>query len=235
MHACPHCRLPNPDDAPSCGNCGSALIAPDELRLAADRNATALTLVAEERLDAALAKLSEAIRLVPGYAESYVNRANIFARLELWEKAAADRREASKLAPVTRPAELSMPPWNPSVFWPLAILCGFGAAGVLAGLNYRRLGRPNLTLPTIGVTVAAFLAVIVALSLAELEDTSSWLPFAVNIPPAALLQRLQRSDYERWRERFPFAGGAGWGIPIIVGVASLALAVAVIFAPVLIG
>lgn len=138
-----------------------------------------------------------------------------------------------------RPAEDGItdtkPPWNPTVVGVLAILCGFGAAGVLAGLNYRRLGKPHLTWPTIGITVGAFAALLVTLSFFVGElGANAWLPYAVNVPPAFLLVRLQRSDYEMWKKRFPSAPGPGWGLPVMIGAGSLAIVLAVLFAAVLV-
>lgn len=77
----------------------------DDLQLVRNLNTTALELVAEGQPNAALVKLTQAIRLAPDYAESYLNRASVFDRIRLPEKAEADRRRASELTapPTGRP------------------------------------------------------------------------------------------------------------------------------------
>ena len=143
--------------------------------------------------------------------------------------------ELSATNPLVEP--VGKAPWNPSVFWPLAIFCGFGAAGVLAGLNYRRMGRPELTWPTIGVSVAAFVGLYIGLAFVELEalawldlETSAWLPFVINVPPALILERLQRSDYERTKACISAAEGGGWGVPIMIGVTGILVTLVLVFA-----
>lgn len=134
------------------------------------------------------------------------------------------QRCGEPLARVTEEARKSeKSPWNPSAFYPMAIGFGFGAAGILAGLNYRRLGKPQLAWPTAIVSVLAFVAVIIVLGFVLEIEAKPAGAFAVNIPAAFLLARLQRSAYEGWKERFPSARGGGWGIPLVTGFASLAV------------
>ena len=49
------------------------------------------------------------------------------------------------------PAQKS--PWNPSAFYGIAVFFGLGAAGVIAGINYGRLGRETLKWPIISVSL----------------------------------------------------------------------------------
>ena len=58
-------------------------------------------------------------------------------------------------------------PWNPQWFWPQAILFGFGAAGIVAGLNYRRLGRSRLIWPTIVISSVVFIGVLAGLAFVD--------------------------------------------------------------------
>ena len=69
----------------------------DDLRTASRLNADALRLVAEGKPEQALVNLNQAMQLAPNLAESYLNRAEIFANMGLSEKAASDRQQASQL------------------------------------------------------------------------------------------------------------------------------------------
>lgn len=118
------------------------------------------------------------------------------------------------------------PPWNPSVFYPLAILCGVAAVGILAGINYRRLGKPNLRWPTISTSVLIFVAVIVGIRVTDTSiEVVMWLPWLVNLLAALVLERLQRAHYKRWKESATIAKGAGWGVPVVVGLGGIAVIV----------
>ena len=80
------------------------------------------------------------------------------------------------------------PPWNPSIFYPLAILCGVAAVGILAGINYRRLGKHNLRWPTISTSVLTFVAVIVGIRVTESEaEVVIFMPWLVNLLAAFVL------------------------------------------------
>lgn len=121
-------------------------------------------------------------------------------------------------------------PWNPRIYWPLAFLTGFGAAGVVAGLNYRRLGKPHLMWPTIGISVVGFAALVVGLSfLGGVGGSELMVATAVNLPPAWLLQRLQGKLYEDWESDHPSAPNAGWLIPVGVGASVVAVFFASLF------
>ena len=113
-------------------------------------------------------------------------------------------------------------PWNPSVFYALAVLCGFGAAGVLAGINYRRLGKPALIWPTISISVLTFVAVTVGIMATADVVGLFWWACIVNLLAAFVLERLQRPHYKRWKERATIAKGAGWGVPVVVGLGGIA-------------
>jgi len=119
------------------------------------------------------------------------------------------------------------PPWNPSIFYALTLLCGFGAAGILAGINYGRLGKPKLKWPTISLSLALFITLITV----SVVIGNTGLGYLINLPFAIVLERLQRSLYNRYRENTISIKGGGWGIPTVVGIASIAL----VFASLMIG
>ena len=116
-------------------------------------------------------------------------------------------------------------PWNPLWFWPQAILFGFGAAGTMAGLNYRRLGRPNLMWPTIVISIVAFVGVLTGLAFAEV-GYGARTAFIINPPAAFILYLLQRVDYERVKARIPAGVSGGFDLPLTIGVFWLVLLLA---------
>jgi hypothetical protein len=83
----------------------------DITKLAEERNAAATRLAAKGKLREALDAVNEAIRIAPEHPHSFLNRAEIFARLGMQRQAEADRRRAQEL--VDRFQEtLSMPLTN---------------------------------------------------------------------------------------------------------------------------
>jgi uncharacterized RDD family membrane protein YckC len=129
MLKCSHCQCENHDAAQFCANCGSRLTAADftgaaptadEARpgaqpagaqqpeagtvvAAEEKNAAAMRLVAEGKLAEALEALNEAIQMAPNHSPSYLNRADVLARLGMMTQAEADRRMASQLSGASRP------------------------------------------------------------------------------------------------------------------------------------
>lgn len=113
------------------------------------------------------------------------------------------------------------PPWNPSIFYALTFLCGFGAAGILAGINYGRLGKTKLKWPTISLSLALFMALITV----SVVTGNVGLGYLINLPFAIVLERIQRPLYKRYKESTISMKGGGWVIPTVTGIASVALAV----------
>jgi uncharacterized RDD family membrane protein YckC len=74
---------------------------PGAIGAAEEKNAAAMRLVAEEKLAEALEALNEAVRLAPNHAPSYLNRADVVARLGMISQAEADRRMAAQLSPAS--------------------------------------------------------------------------------------------------------------------------------------
>ncbi len=120
-------------------------------------------------------------------------------------------------------------PWNPLWFWPQAILFGFGAAGIVAGLNYRRLSRPGLMWPTILISIVAFVGVVMGLAFVDIRYGART-AFVINAPAALILYLLQRGDYERVKVRIPAGVGGGLDLPLRIGVVWLVLLLAFVLA-----
>ena len=107
-------------------------------------------------------------------------------------------------------------PWNPQWFWPQAILFGFGAAGIVAGLNYRRLGRSRLIWPTIVISSVVFIGVLACLAYVD-RGYVVVTAIIINAPAALILFLLQRADYNSFRERMSNGVSGGLDLPVMIG------------------
>ena len=107
-------------------------------------------------------------------------------------------------------------PWNPQWFWPQAILFGFGAAGIVAGLNYRRLGRSRLIWPTIVISSVVFIGVLAGLAFVD-RGYVVVTAIIINAPAALILFLLQRADYNSFRERMSNGVSGGLDLPVMIG------------------
>lgn len=131
----------------------------------------------------------------------------------------------------TRDAEewVDKAPWNPQWFWPQAILFGFGAAGILAGLNYRRMGRPGLMWPTIVISSVAFIGVLAGLALAGIGYTATT-AIIINAPAALILLLVQRSDYKTFNAHIHAGERGGLDLPVMIGLSWLVILFAFVVA-----
>ena len=120
-------------------------------------------------------------------------------------------------------------PWNPLWFWPQAMLFGFGAAGIVAGLNFRRLGKPVLMWPTIVISSAAFIGVLAALALFDIGYVAVT-AIAINVPAALILYLLQRASYERVKGDIPVRRNGGFDLPVMIGLPWLLVLLAFVVA-----
>ncbi len=122
-------------------------------------------------------------------------------------------------------------PWNPGTWCNgLAIFFGFAAAGVLAGINWRRLGKPKWTWPTIILTIVGEVALVALLSVLK-STTAKEIGYLVNIGIGFGLSRLQKPAYDGWITN----NGAsetkkpGFVLPIAIGIGSIAAIFAAAF------
>lgn len=94
-------------------------------------------------------------------------------------------------------APTGKPPWSPRAIGFIGFFFSFLAGGILAGLNYERLGHPEKKIATIAISVVGFVGFMVAVALLPegsfLDRISNW----VNIGVAIGLGQLQKTEYER--------------------------------------
>ena len=225
-------------------------------READEKFSEARELLQEEDYEAAVSLLSEAIALNPRMVHAYRARATAFEKLGKLNDARVDLdtinsiENAASLPPGSPSAAalttdgpysgrqtsqrdieewVGKAPWNPRWFWPQAILFGFGAAGITAGLNYRRLSRPDLMWPTIVISIVGFVGVLIGLAFADM-GYGAGTAFVINAPAALILYLLQRADYERVKARVPAGVSGGFDLPLMIGLVWLVLLLAFVLA-----
>ncbi len=121
--------------------------------------------------------------------------------------------------------------WNPGTWCNgLAIFFGFAAAGVLAGINWRRLGKPKWTWPTIILTIVGEVALVGLLSVLK-STTAKEIGYLVNIGIGFGLSRLQKPAYDAWimNNGVSATKKPGFILPIGIGIGSIAAILAAAF------
>jgi tetratricopeptide (TPR) repeat protein len=118
-------------------------------------------------------------------------------------------------------------PWNPNLFIGLAFVFSFGASGILAGLNWRRLGKPASTWPTIILSQIGLIGFILALNFLPFSNLllSRLFAYGINIGIGALLKSIQLTSYTEWVTLYgePKRKEAGFLIPIVIGIGTAVL------------
>jgi hypothetical protein len=109
-------------------------------------------------------------------------------------------------------------PWGWTTLIVVGLLGTLAAAGILAGINWRRMGRPQLIWPTIIAAIVGKVGVI-ALQIPFAVSENIWmvtlLPNLVNVGIAGMLGYWQRGSHRAWKDTHPQAMSGGWGIPVV--------------------
>ena len=121
-------------------------------------------------------------------------------------------------------------PWGKGTLLAVSFFAGFAACGILAGINWRRLGKPNLMWPTIILSVGSFILYVYFMP----ENINPSVAIFSSIVPAWGLWWWQRGYYHAWKESHPEAQRAGWQIPTVTALGSLVIMAAIIFMPILV-
>ena len=93
---------------------------------------------------------------------------------------------------------------------------GLGAAGIVAGLNYHRLGRPRLMWPTIVISSVVFIGALACLAYVD-RGYVVVTAIIINAPAALILFLLQRADYNNFKDRMPNGVSGGLDLPVMIG------------------
>ena len=115
-------------------------------------------------------------------------------------------------------------PWGWGTLLTVSFFASFVAGGIIAGINWRRMGKHSLMWPTIIASVVAFILFVWFLP----ETVSNSAANFVSLIPAWGLWWWQRGCYRSWKESHPEAQRAGWQIPLVTVVVILGLFIGVI-------
>ncbi len=128
-----------------------------------------------------------------------------------------------------KPLNTSHGPWDPRTWCiGLAIFFGFGAAGVLAGVNWRALGKPKWVWPTIVLSIVGEVGLVALVSVLK-STIAKEVGYLINLGIGYLLFRLQKPVYEAFINEYGLreAKKPGWVLPIGIGIGSIATVLAV--------
>lgn len=104
------------------------------------------------------------------------------------ESAAPSRSERPDLA------------WSPNQIFGISFLFGPVAGGVVAAINFRRIGQPQSAGACIALGVGAFAAFVVAAFLGGLSgQTLQLVGLVASVGSGALFQAMQREPFEAWK------------------------------------
>ena len=117
---------------------------------------------------------------------------------------------------VTSGVSMEKSPWGRGTLFAVSLLGSFAAGGIIAGLNWHRMGKPGLMWPTIIVSIVAFIAWFFS-PWADIENVSrmSSIGTLVNAGVAWGLWLWQKTKYRVWKELHLQAQRAGWLIPVL--------------------
>ena len=119
-------------------------------------------------------------------------------------------------------------PWGAGTLLAVASFGGFAAAGIIAGINWRRMGRQNLMWPTIVVPIVAFIAWMLV-PWPENQSLAEGITRPAAFALAVGLWQWQGGWHRAWKMLHPQAHRAGWQIPLLTVIAVNAIVVGLIF------
>lgn len=99
------------------------------------------------------------------------------------------------LTPVTIPKGKVDYPWTPTQVCASAVLFGPLGCGVIAGINFGRLGRRAFLVPCV---LAGFVLFLAAVGVASVMPAPSAVP-PINLGIGALFLLLQKSSFDAWK------------------------------------
>lgn len=120
-------------------------------------------------------------------------------------------------------------PWGWGTIFAVSFLAGFAAGGIIAGINWHRMGKHSLMWPTIIGSIVAFILFVFFLP----ETVSNSAANFISLAPAWGFWWWQKGYYRTWKESHPEVQRAGWQIPLGTVLGTLVVVSAIIFAPIL--
>jgi hypothetical protein len=134
-----------------------------------------------------------------------------------------------------QPTEVKPPrkPWGRNVLIGMSLVGGtFFAGGIIAAINWRRMGRPRLFWATLLATISFVIGSIIVLSiypgLGEVIGQNTAPSMLLNMAAACLLWSCQKFAYQSWIKAHPDARKPGWFAP--AGIVIFLILVGLLFA-----
>ncbi len=122
-----------------------------------------------------------------------------------------------------RSPSLERSPWGSGTLWAVAILGGFAVGGIIAGLNWRRMGRNRLMWPTMIIPIVPYFIwlyvayfIWVYLPWPESAMITQGITTLLSIGFAWSVWQWQKGPYSDWQVLHPEAYRAGWQIPVLL-------------------
>jgi len=112
-------------------------------------------------------------------------------------------------------------PWGWVTLCIVALFGTWIAAGIIAGINWRIMGRPKLMWPTIIVCIIASIVhlYLITSSVHPGRMIDEWIFFFAALGVATGLWLWQRNTRRAWQKSHPTAPRAGWRIPLLTVIA----------------
>ena len=120
-------------------------------------------------------------------------------------------------------------PWGWGTLFATTLFGGWIAAGVVAGINWQRMGRPHLMWPTIILPIIA-LIVLYFVPLTEDQAIDWVIRGVIALAVAGGLWFWQSRTRLAWERTHPAARRAGWQIPVLTVIVALAIMIGLLFA-----
>jgi uncharacterized membrane protein YeaQ/YmgE (transglycosylase-associated protein family) len=106
-------------------------------------------------------------------------------------------------------------PWGWLTILLVSFLGSFVAGGIIVGLNWRRMGKQFLMLPTVIVSTVGWVLVFSVWDMLFIPSVvATTFGYIVNIAVAWLLWSWQKREYNEWKNLNPNAQRAGWMVPL---------------------
>jgi hypothetical protein len=125
------------------------------------------------------------------------------------------------------PEDISLAPKSPWGWFPIVLssfLGTFVAAGIIVGLNWRKMEKDNLVWPTIIFSTIGWVVVQEYWNVLFIDPSISTISgYLLNIMVAIALWYWQRGTYLIWKSRNPVTQTSGWLVPLAAIILSTAL------------
>ena len=116
-------------------------------------------------------------------------------------------------------------PWGWGTLLIVSFFAGFVAGGIIAGINWRRMGKHSLVWPTIILSIAIFILFVWFMPATVSNSTANF----ISLVFAGVLWWSQKGYYREWKESHPEAKRAGWQIPLVTVIVILGLIIGLVF------